>query len=74
MDATLKNQLFEYYNFALYTQDDSCTLNALKMHLVFGSALFQKTGSLRQLNVQGSGFDFHFLYGKVVSESYLVKS
>ena len=37
-------------------------------------ALFQKTGSLRQLNVQGSGFDFHFLYGKVVSESYLGKS
>ena len=36
MDATLKNQLFEYYNFALHTQDDLCTLNALKMHLVFG--------------------------------------
>ena len=35
-DATLKNQLFEYYNFALHTQDDSCTLNALKMHFVFG--------------------------------------
>ena len=35
-DATSKNQLFEYYNFALHTQDDSCTLNALKMYLVFG--------------------------------------
>ena len=35
-DPTLKNQLFEYYNFAFHTQDDSCTLNALKMHLVFG--------------------------------------
>ena len=34
--ATLKNQLFEYYNFALHTQDDLSTLNALKMHLVFG--------------------------------------
>ena len=31
-----ENQLFEYNNFALHTQDDSCTLNALKMHLVFG--------------------------------------
>ena len=38
-DATSKNQLFEYYNFALHTQDDSCTLNALKMHLVFGSGV-----------------------------------
>ena len=28
MDASLKNQLFEYYNFALHTQDDLCTLNA----------------------------------------------
>ena len=35
-DAILKNQLFEYNNFALHTQDDLCTLNALKMHLVFG--------------------------------------
>ena len=26
MDTTLKNQLFEYYNFALHTQDDSGTL------------------------------------------------
>ena len=39
MDATLENQLFEYQNFALHTQDDSCTLNALKMHLVFGSGI-----------------------------------
>ena len=38
-DATLKNQLFEYYNFALHTQDDSCTLNALKMQVVFGSGV-----------------------------------
>ena len=38
-DATLKNQLFETYNFALYAQVDLCTLNASKMHLVFGSGL-----------------------------------
>ena len=38
-DATLKNQLFKFYNFALNTQDDLCTLNALKMHLVFGSGV-----------------------------------
>ena len=31
----MKAQLFEYYNFALHIQDDSCPLNALKMHLVF---------------------------------------
>ena len=34
-----ENQLFEYYNFVLHTQDDLCTLNALKMHLVFGSGV-----------------------------------
>ena len=38
-DATLKNQLFEIYNFALYAQVDSCTLNASKMHLFFGLGL-----------------------------------
>ena len=38
-DTTLKHQLFEIYNFALYAQVDSCTLNALKMYLVFGSGL-----------------------------------
>ena len=31
-----ENQLFEYNNFALHSQDDSCILDALKMHLVFG--------------------------------------
>ena len=39
MDTTLKNQLFEIYNFLLLTKDDSGTLNALKMHLVFGSGV-----------------------------------
>ena len=38
-DATSKNQLFEYFNFALHIQDDLDTLNALKMHLVFGSGV-----------------------------------
>ena len=38
-DATLINQLFETYNFALYAQVDSCTLNASKMYLVFGSGV-----------------------------------
>ena len=37
-------------------------------------ALFQKLEGLRHLNVQGSGFDFHFLHCKVVSKSYSMKS
>ena len=35
-DTTLKNQLFEIYNFALKFQDDSSTLKGLKMRLVSG--------------------------------------
>ena len=31
-----ENQLFEYNNLTLHSQDDSCILDALKMHLVFG--------------------------------------
>ena len=38
MNVTSKNLLFENYNFVLHTQDDSCTLNALEIHLFFGSA------------------------------------
>ena len=38
-DTILKNQLFEIYNIVLQVKDDSDTLNALKMHLVFGSGI-----------------------------------
>ena len=38
-DTTLKNQLFEIYNFEPEAKDDLDTLNALNMHLVFGSGI-----------------------------------
>ena len=50
-DATLKNQLFEIYNFALSVKDDSNTRNALKMLLVFGSGVSAPTWNVADMRV-----------------------